>query len=172
MAAASGAPQRCQQTSQTQQQFLSSGFPPSQLPTSISNHTYHQHPQQQLTVGPSASSASSSSTEDAVNLQNPFADSPKSFGYSRSAGSCGPSSYPVPDYGHGHRMEAYHDVAPYPRNVDAGYGTGMATYPGHHCAEPCFNQYVETVTYDAQNLASCSSSQIEPNGKRMDEQES
>jgi len=142
-AAAGGDNQRCQQASQPQQQFLSSGFPPGQHSTSVINHTHHHHPQQQLTIGPTGSSASSSSTDDPVNLQNPFADSPKTFGYSRSGGTCGPSSYPVPDYGHGHRLEPYHDVAPYPRNMDGGYCTGMATYPGHHCSEACFNQYVE-----------------------------
>lgn len=133
--------QRGQQSSQPQQQFISSGFLPSQHPTGINNHTHHQHPPQQQSVGPSVSSASSSSVDDAVSLQNPFADSPKTFGYSRPAGSCGgvPSAYPVPDYGH--RMETYHDVAaPYPRNVDGGYCGGMASYPGHHCPEPCFSQ--------------------------------
>ena len=139
--------QRGQQPSQPQQQLNSSGFPCSQHPTNVTNHTHLQHPQQQLPAGPSSSSASSLSNEDAVNLQNPFADSPKTFGYSRSLGNCGPSSCPVPDYGHGHRMEAYHDVCPYPRNVDGGYCVGMSSYPGRHCVEPCFNQYVILLFY-------------------------
>jgi len=120
-----------QQSSQTPQQFNSSAFPS----TSLSN--------QMVLGGPSTSSSSSLSTEDAVNLQNPFADSPKTFGYSRSVGNCGPSSYPVSDYGHGHRIEAYHDGPAYPRNLDGGYCTGMTSYQGSHCSEPCFNQYVE-----------------------------
>jgi len=129
--------QRGQPSSQTQQQFISSAFPPNKHSTAI-NHTHHHHAQPQLTCAPSASSSSSLSNEDAINLQNPFADSPKTFGYSRSVANCGPTSYPVPDYGHA--METYHDVAAYPRNMDDGYCAGMSSYPGSHCSEPCFSQ--------------------------------